>query len=59
MEILNRSSMRQAFINEGIVQVSYTDAIKPEVRDLVSQAEQAVKENQLLKFLSQFPESLE
>lgn len=51
--------MRQAFINEGIVQVSYTDAIKPEVRDLVSQAEQAVKENQLLKFLSQFPESLE
>jgi len=51
--------VNEAGINEGIVQVSYTDAVKPEVRDLVSQAEQAIKENQLLKFLSQFPEPLE
>lgn len=51
--------VNEAGIKEGIVQVSYTDAVKPEVRDLVSQAEQSIKNNELLKFLSQFPEPLE
>lgn len=51
--------VNEAGIKEGIVQVSYTDAVSSEVRDLVSQAEQSIKENQLLRFLSQFPEPLE
>jgi len=50
--------VNEAGIKEGIVQVSYTDAVKQEVRDLVSQAEQSIKNNELLKFLSQFPEPL-
>ncbi len=51
--------VNEAGIKEGIVQVSYTDAVSSEVRSLVSQAEQSIKENQLLRFLSQFPEPLE
>ena len=51
--------VNEAGIKEGIIQVSYTDAVSSEVRDLVSQAEQSIKENQLLRFLSQFPEPLE
>lgn len=51
--------VNEAGIKEGIVQVSYTDAVSSEVRGLVSQAEQSIKENHLLLFLSQFPEPLE
>ncbi|MDN5318620.1 MAG: basic rane protein [Thermovirga sp.] len=51
--------VNEAGIAEGIVKVAYTDEVSQETRDLVSQAEEAIKKGQLLKFLSQFPEPLE
>jgi basic membrane protein A len=51
--------VNEAGIAEGIVKVAYSDEVASEVRDLVSQAEEAIKEGRFVKFLSQFPEPLD
>jgi len=48
-----------AGIAEGIVEVAYTDEVEPETRALVTEAEEAITQGHLLKFLSQFPEPLD
>ncbi|MGC9372265.1 MAG: BMP family protein [Thermovirgaceae bacterium] len=51
--------VNEAGIAEGIVEVAYTDEVGPETRAIVSEAEKAITEGRLLKFLSQFPEPLD
>lgn len=51
--------VNEAGIAEGIVDVAYTDEVAPEVRDLVLEAEKAIVDGQLLRFLSEFPEPLD
>ena len=45
-------------VAEGLYEVSYSDQVPQQVRDYVSQAEKAIADGTLLKFISQFPESL-
>ncbi len=45
-----------AGIAEGIVKVAYSDEVPQEVRQVVSEAEEAVKNGDVLFFLSEFPE---
>ena len=45
-------------IAQGIYEVSYSDQVPQQVRDYVSQAEEAIANGTLLKFISQFPEPL-
>jgi basic membrane protein A len=51
--------VNEAGIAEGIVEVAYTDEVGPETRAIVTEAEEAITEGRLLKFLSQFPEPLD
>lgn len=53
-----KPEVNEAGIAEGIVKVSYTDEVKPEVRSLVEDASKSIAEGKVLFFLSQFPESL-
>jgi basic membrane protein A len=48
--------VNEAGIAEGIVNVSYSDDIPPEVRETVKAAEEAVKNGHVLFFLSGYPE---
>ncbi len=48
--------VNEAGIAEGIVKVSYSDDIAPEVRETVKAAEEAVKRGDVLFFLSGYPE---
>jgi basic membrane protein A len=53
-----KPQVNEAGIAEGIVSVSYTDEIPASVRDLVTQAQDAIKKGDALFFFSQFPEPL-
>lgn len=46
-------------IAQGLYEVSYSDQVPQDVRDLVTQASEAIANGTLLKFISQFPEPLE
>ena len=46
-------------MKEGVISMSFTDEVSPEVREIVEQATELIIEGKLLKFLSQFPESLD
>jgi len=39
--------------------MSFTDAVSPEVREIVNQAKNSIIDGKLLKFISQFPQPLE
>jgi basic membrane protein A len=53
-----KPQVNEVGIAEGIVSVSYTDDIAAPVRDMVAQAQDAIKKGDALFFLSQFPEPL-
>jgi len=46
-------------MSEGVISMSFTDEVSPEVREIVEQAADLIAEGKLLKFVSQFPEALE
>jgi len=46
-------------MSEGVISMSFTDEVSPELREIVKQAEDLIVEGKLLKFISQFPEPLE
>lgn len=46
-------------MSEGVISISFTDEVSPEVREIVEQAADLIAEGKLLKFVSQFPEALE
>ncbi|MBN1332563.1 MAG: BMP family protein [Synergistales bacterium] len=46
-------------VAEGIVKVAFSDEVSEEVKGYVKQAEEAIATGTLLKFASQFPESLQ
>jgi len=48
--------VNEAGIAEGIVKVSYSCEIAPEIRETVKDAEEAIKNGSVLSFLSGFPE---
>lgn len=52
------AKVNEVGVAQGIFKVAYSDQVSDEVRSLVSQAEEAITNGELLKFVSQFPEPL-
>jgi basic membrane protein A and related proteins len=46
-------------VSEGVISISFSDEVSPEVQEIVKRAEDLIAEGDLLQFVSHFPESLD